>query len=637
MGVGQERRTRPDRRRHHPQRAGARPARHRPGACARSHRPDRRSRRLRAGRRLPVLRPHRLLIGRRAAGRRRRYAWTPVTPRPGDGTDERTPIVQTEQRFDQIANDAWEGLLEREPLLGTFVGDERYDDRLSDPSEAGRSAEESAARSGLKQLADLDRADLDEGRQLTADIYEAICSRVIARLEHRLDLLDVANHMNGAVSTLGQIAALQRADTPERVARLAGRLRAFPAYIDASIGLLREGVAKGVTAPRVVTERTLAQVDRLLALAPDRSPVAVGVEGEARETIAAAVADAVQPSLEAFRQVLVDDYLPASTETIGISALPGGDGMYAAEVLGWTSLPLDPGEVHELGVERLKAINEERWAVAAELGYDDPVAAIAAHTASGANTAATPEDLVALAEDQVQRSWDLAPQYFGRLPSANCEVRRVEEFREADEPMAFYYPPTDDGSRAGIYYINCYDLADRALHHVASVTYHEANPGHHFQLALQQEMPERPPLRRFGATLAAAAFAEGWGLYAERLADEMGLYLDGWERMGMLENQGLRAARLVTDSGIHALGWTREQAVNTLIGSGQARTGARLDPRAGGDHAYRERADPHRRRDRGRPLHRDAGPGALLHDRDDGDPARPCIRVGAAGRELLAA
>jgi uncharacterized protein (DUF885 family) len=500
-----------------------------------------------------------------------------VSPGAAPTTDERTPIVQTEERFDQLTKDAWEGLLQREPLIGTFVGDERYDDRLGDPSEAGRSAEETAARAGLEQLAELDRTELDEARQLTADILEAICSRSLARLEHRIDLLDVANHMNGAVSTLGQIATLQRADTPERVARLDARLRAFPAYLDASIQLLHEGVAKQVTAPRVVAERTLGQVDRLLELPPDQSPVAVGAEGAARETIAAAVADAVQPSLAAFREVLAEDYLPAATETIGISALPGGDGMYAAEVLGWTSLPLDPRDVHELGVDLLNSINEERRTLAAELGYDDAAAAIAAHTASGANTATAPEQLVALAEDQVQRSWDLAPRYFGRLPSANCEVRRVEEFREADEPMAFYYPPTDDGSRAGIYYINCYDLADRALHHVASVTYHEANPGHHFQLALQQEMPERPPLRRFGATLAAAAFAEGWGLYAERLADEMELYLDGWERMGMLENQGLRAARLVTDSGIHALGWTREQAVNTLIESGQTRTDAGIE------------------------------------------------------------
>ncbi len=485
--------------------------------------------------------------------------------------------MQTEERFDHLADQTWEGLLEREPLIGTFVGDERYDDRLSDPSEAGRSAEETAMRAGLRDLAELDRTDLDEGRQVTADILEAICSRSLARLEHRLDLLDVANHMNGAVSTLGQIATLQRADTPERLDRLDARLRAFPTYLEASIELLREGVAKQVTAPRVVAERTLGQVDRLLELPPEDSPVAVGAEGDARDAIAAAVAEAVQPSLVAFRQVLVDDYLPASTETIGISALPGGDGMYAAEVLGWTSLPLDPREVHQLGVDMLSSINEERRVLAGELGYPDAAAAIAAHKASGANTATTAEQLVALAEDQVQRSWDLAPRYFGRLPSANCEVRRVEEFREADEPMAFYYPPTDDGTRAGIYYINCYDLADRALHHVASVTYHEANPGHHFQLALQQEMPERPPLRRFGATLAAAAFAEGWGLYSERLADEMELYLDGWERLGMLENQGLRAARLVTDSGIHALGWTREQAVDTLIESGQTRTDSGIE------------------------------------------------------------
>ena len=132
--------------------------------------------------------------------------------------------------------------------------------------------------------------------------------------------------MNGAVSTLGQIATLQRADTPERLDRLDARLRAFPTYLEASIELLREGVAKQVTAPRVVAERTLGQVDRLLELPPEDSPVAVGAEGDARDAIAAAVAEAVQPSLVAFREVLVDDYLPASTETIGISALPGGDG-----------------------------------------------------------------------------------------------------------------------------------------------------------------------------------------------------------------------------------------------------------------------------------------------------------------------
>jgi uncharacterized protein (DUF885 family) len=484
--------------------------------------------------------------------------------------------TQLDQQFDELATRAWEGMLEREPLLGTFIGDDRYDDRLPDISAEGRDAERAACVAYLDALGAIDRPALDEGRALTADILEAICDRSLSRIEHRLDLLDVANHMNGAVATLGQIGTLQRADTPERVEKLSARLRAFPRFLGQAEGLLRESAATGVVPPRVVVERTLGQLDRLLELPPTDSPVTAGLEGDAREPVSRLVADDVLPALASFRDAVVA-YLPSATETIGVSALPDGEAIYAAEILGWTSLPLDPRDVHERGVERLAAINGERMALAAELGYPDPATAIKERTASGDNTASTPEQLVALAEDQVRRSWEIAPEYFGRLPEANCEVRRVETFREADEPMAFYYPPTDDGSRPGIYYINCYDLADRALHHVASVTYHEANPGHHFQLALQQQMPERHPLRRFGSMMAGAAFAEGWGLYSERLADEMGLYLDGWERLGMLENQGLRAARLVTDSGIHALGWTREAAVDTLEQSGQTHTDAVIE------------------------------------------------------------
>jgi uncharacterized protein (DUF885 family) len=134
--------------------------------------------------------------------------------------------------------------------------------------------------------------------------------------------------------------------------------------------------------------------------------------------------------------------------------------------------------------------------------------------------------------------------------------------------LAFYLPPTADGERPGTYYINTYDLPDKALHQLAAVTYHEANPGHHFQIALEMEFDERPQLRRFGGLLAGSSFAEGWGLYSERLADEMGLYADGWERLGMLGGQAHRAARLITDTGLHALGWSREDAIAKLEAGG---------------------------------------------------------------------
>jgi uncharacterized protein (DUF885 family) len=486
--------------------------------------------------------------------------------------------VTADQQVRELVDRFWEALLEREPLMGTYVGDERYDDRLPDITEVGRAAEGAAAREAIRALDGID-GSLGEAAQADADVMRAICERSLARLEQRIDRFEVVNHMHGVGTMLAQVASLQRADTAERVDRYEARLRGFPAMLDAAIDIAREAVATGVVVPSIVAERALAQLDRILALAPEDSPamIPLGEDAAAREKVAATVRDVVNPAHAKFRDVVRDEYLPAATTTIGMSAIPGGEAMYAAEVLGWTSLDLDPKKVHELGIERFEGITAERSVIASELGFASPSEAITERKARGENTLVSPGALVAMAEDQVRRSWEVAPSFFGRLPRTNCQVRRVEEFREADEPFAFYNPPTEDGSRPGIYYINAYDLPDRALHHVASVTYHEANPGHHFQIALEQEMPERSNLRRFGAALAGSAYCEGWGLYSERLADEMGLYLDAWERLGMLDNQAHRAARLITDTGIHALGWTREASISKLEEAGQTHTDAVIE------------------------------------------------------------
>ncbi len=479
-----------------------------------------------------------------------------------------------------VADRLWDDMLELWPLIGTSVGDDRADDRLDDLGEDGRADQERRLRHAADAAAAIERTSLADDDRAMLDIVDAITGRGLAQLHHRLDRLQAANHLAGPATTLGDVASLQLADTSERLDRYVGRLRSFPTYLEQAAQVVREGVDTGVVPPRVVAERTVAALDRLLALdvheSPALIPVADGSDAD-RDRVIAAVREAVNPAHESFAAMLRDELLPHATETIGITALPGGDALYATEIFGWTSLPLDPLETHELGLERFAAIQQERHEVAASLGYSTPAEGIAAHTASGANTATTPEQLVAMAEDQVRRSWEVAPSFFGMLPSANCQVRRVEEFREADSPFAFYLPPTEDGSRPGTYYINAYDLPDRALHHVASVTYHESNPGHHFQIAIEQEMAGRPPLRRFGAGMASGAFVEGWGLYAERLADEMDLYLDGWERLGLLDNQAHRAARLVTDTGIHALGWSRERSITLLEDGGQTHTDAVIE------------------------------------------------------------
>ncbi|MGZ8611037.1 MAG: DUF885 domain-containing protein [Actinomycetota bacterium] len=472
----------------------------------------------------------------------------------------------------------WEQLLEHEPILGTMVGDERYDDRLSDPSEAGRSGRETLHRAALEELALLDRDLADEGLRTTLDVLEAIAARELEALEHRFDRLTAVSHLWGPGGLIGELASMQRADTPERLERYVARLSATPAFYDAMIDVMHDGVAAGVTGPRVVVERAVAQVERLLATPLGDSPALAPLtedDAAGRELVVGALRETFMPSLVRYLDAL-RDYLPSATETLGLSSLPGGDELYAAQILSWTSLPLEARKVHDLGLEDLARIQDERRLCAERIGASDVAGAMAILDERG-NRATSKQHLLALAEAQVRKGWDAAPAWFGRLPSDICDVKPVEEFREADMPFAFYQPPSADGSRKGIYYVNAGDLGGKPLHHLATTTHHEANPGHHFQIALEQEMGERPALRRFGGLMAGAAFAEGWGLYSERLADEMGLFEEESERLGMLDMQGMRAARLVVDTGIHAFEWSREQAIELLESAGVAPVDAAIE------------------------------------------------------------
>jgi uncharacterized protein (DUF885 family) len=488
-------------------------------------------------------------------------------------TDAANPTTAPEGNADRaraLADRFWEEILEREPVFATAVGDDRYDDRLPDVSETGRALAETRNRAALEELARIDRSQLDGTLRTTLDVLEAVATQVVEAVELRTDRLYMANHFVGPGVLVGDLASVHRTDTPERLERYETRLRAFPTYLEACAEVAREGVATGVVSPRIVVERAIAQIERIVESPADDSP-ALGAVAEddaaARSRIGSTWTGTVVPAFGRYLNVL-RDYLPHAAEDHALSALPGGEELYAAEIRSWTTLPLDPKEVHELGLRRWETIQAEREEIAAGLGYDDPAAAIADRHASGADTPASAEALVALVEDQVARCWDAAPGWFGRLPSANCRVKEIEAYRAADMALAFYLPPSADGERPGTYYINTHDLPGKALHQIAAVTYHEANPGHHFQIALEMEFQDRPPLRRFGGLLAGSAFAEGWGLYSERLADEMGLYLDAWERLGMLTGQAHRAARLITDTGLHALGWSREDAIAKLEAGG---------------------------------------------------------------------
>jgi uncharacterized protein (DUF885 family) len=285
----------------------------------------------------------------------------------------------------------------------------------------------------------------------------------------------------------------------------------------------------------------------------------------------------VYPADAAFLRVLKDQYLAETRDEPGLWSAPRGDALYRTQIRSWTTLDLDPREVHQIGMEELRTIDAARREIATAAGATDPTAYRARLDADPANTPQTKEELLQRAREDIHRAMAVAPRFFGTLPKAGCEVKAVEEFKEKDAPFAYYFPPATDGSRGGTYYANGYDLPSRKYTKLATTTYHEAVPGHHFQIALEQENPNLSTFRRLGARIVGGAYVEGWGLYSEKLADEMGLFRDDSERFGMLDAVAWRAARLVVDTGLHALRWTRQQSIDFLLQTGLSETDAIIE------------------------------------------------------------
>jgi uncharacterized protein (DUF885 family) len=288
-----------------------------------------------------------------------------------------------------------------------------------------------------------------------------------------------------------------------------------------------------------------------------------GLDGSAGAVLVEAVEHDVRPALADWLELLERCAAEARTGD-GVCHLPDGEALYRHHVLAWTTIDEDPRSIHEYGLARLAEIEAEERLIARELGHADVVALRAFLEASPDNHAREPVELVRTAEGLIERAEAEAPRWFGRLPLDGCAVRAVESHMEQEAPPAFYLPPSEDGSRRGLFYINTFDPASRPLHRLAATTFHEAVPGHHFQIAIEQELRDLPTFRRFGSRLAGGAYVEGWALYAERLAQEMGLYQTPRERFGALESEGWRAARLIVDTGIHALGWTRQRSIDLL-------------------------------------------------------------------------
>ena len=466
----------------------------------------------------------------------------------------------------ELAARFWEGALERDPVYATILGDDRWDDRLPDLGEAGRAADAAAYRETLADAEAIDPDGLEPEQVITRDMLMLVASTHLEALEQKQYQLSI-NHIFGTQTMPVRVAQYQIADTPERLERLLARFAAFPTAIEQEIETLGEGLADGRTGASIPVRREIEQIDRMLALPAEAFPavsMAHVADDDARERVQRAVEAHIYPALQRLSGFLAAEYEAQARSEPGISATPDGEAAYRLAILMNTTVDTTPDEVHRFGLEDLAHIEAEKDRVARRAGHRDRTAYAKALAEDPGNHTSSRERIVELAAEQTQRAFATAPRYFGRLPRADCEVKAVEEYREREVPPAFYMPPSIDGSRAGQYYLNTYQPEERQLHKIAAITFHEATPGHHFQLAIEMELTGLPRFRTLGSRMAGAAYSEGWGLYCERLADEMGLYLTDAERLGMLDAQSFRAARLVVDSGLHAFGWSRARAIEFM-------------------------------------------------------------------------
>ena len=481
----------------------------------------------------------------------------------------------------QLFGDSDEAGLRRNPLGALFRGDMRYADQLGDGiTDAYYDGERSANEADLAALSRIDRAALDETDQLAYDVFGYQARDALRGLTPEILALTAVrplNHFFGYHTFYPNFASGQGGAPFRTVEDYENNLKRhtqFATLIDRTVGRMREGMASGVVETKMTMRNVVSQLDTQLAGEVEASPYfgpaqrfpesfTDAQKAEQAAKLRASLTTEVFPALTRLRDFVRDEYLPVARDGAGLMHMPGGPALYRQMVEQTTTLPLDPEEVHNLGLSEVARIRTGMEAIKTEVGFSGSLTDFFNHIRTD------PQFKEATRESLTQRYYAVGRQvdgvigqYFSTIPRSALEIRPYEEFRERFEAGGSYQQGAPDGSRPGIFYFNAYDLPSRTTPGITTLYLHEGSPGHHFQISLAQENDRLPPFMRFGGN---TAYVEGWALYAETLGTEMGLYDDPYQRFGTLSDEMLRAMRLVVDTGIHAKGWTRDQAIDYML------------------------------------------------------------------------
>jgi uncharacterized protein (DUF885 family) len=467
-----------------------------------------------------------------------------------------------------LADEYFAGLLERSPELATFWGlkDARHEGVI-DVSPAAfdrwRAREDGwYARVAAIDPAGLDGTPVEVTHAILRESLESSRSSRVCRPE-----LWSVSQLSGWQVTYPRLGSLQPLGDSAARAQALTRWRAIPRLIDQNVTNLREGAKAGFTAPRGNVDAVLQQVDALIAAKPEASPFALMAgrdsTAEFRTALIAIVRDEIGPALKRYRAYLADEYRGQARTDPAVAAIPNGADCYKAAVRAFTTLDLDPQQVHELGLREMARIETEMRTIGERsFGTSNVRALLDRLRTDSRYTFRSREELIRVAEDAVSRAKAAAPKMFNRMPKADMIVDPCQPYEEKSGCPGSYSSPSEDGSRPGRYRINAGNPRSTPRASAEATAFHEGIPGHHFQVALAAERPGAHPLTRY---LFNSGFGEGWALYAEQVANELGLYSTDVDQLGRLSSDALRAARLVVDPGIHALGWSRQQAIDYMV------------------------------------------------------------------------
>ena len=482
----------------------------------------------------------------------------------------------TAAELDTLYAEYWEESLKLNPINATFIGDKRYNDQLPNFFSADyRKQTGEFNRRWLQRLQGLDVSKVEGQARLSHEILveslqEQIAGEAFPDWQQPINqFFSVPNY----IVMLGSGSSAQPFKTVKDYDDWLARAGKVPALFEQAIANMREGVQAGVVQPRLLMQKVLPQLDGVVSDDPQKTPFWGPISNlpadfsdadkkRLTEAYTAMINQQLVPAFRGLRTYLADEYIPVARETHGLGALPNGAEWYAHLAKSTTTTSLTPAKIHQIGLDEVARLRTELEQLKTEVGFEGDLKSFFKYMSTDPKFTFKSEDAILKDyRDLEAKVNQKVPELFSLMPKAAFEIRPVEAFRAASEAAGSYMSPSEDGTRPGIFYLNTYDLPARKSWARDSLYLHEAIPGHHFQLALQQELEGVPAFRRFGGQ---TAYIEGWGLYAESLGKELGVYADPYQRFGQLSAEIWRAIRLVVDTGLHSKGWTREQVLEYM-------------------------------------------------------------------------